>query len=205
MYELPFGKGKSFGGGMSGIADKLLGGWQFSTFSQVASGEPNNLPGNVIQLLDPRTAGGDWNGTVNWKDHRNVGWNPCVLRQFNDGAIRPQQFSIDRGCGTDTSKYAWLMTADYAPRYTPFRSGQIRKQSLFNMDVSIAKTVQFNERFRFQFRVEAFNMTNYYFYGRNDGFNTDPNNPLFGVVFPNQGNTQNGYPRQVQLGFKFYW
>ena len=205
VYELPFGKGKKFGGNMSGVANKLLGGWQFSTFSQVGSGEPNDLPGNVIQLRDPRTIGGDWNGTVGWKNHRNVGWNPCVLRQFNDGSIRPQQFSLDRGCGTDTSKYAWMMTADYAPRYTPARSGQIRKQPLINMDVSIAKTVQITERFRFQFRVEAFNVTNYYFYGRNDGFNTDPNNPLFGTVFPNQGNTQNGYPRQVQLGFKFYW
>jgi len=97
------------------------------------------------------------------------------------------------------------LTADYAPRYTPARSGQIRKQPLLNMDVSIAKTVQITERFRFQFRAEAFNVTNYYFYGRNDGFNTDPNNPLFGTVFPNQGSTQNGYPRQVQLGFKFYW
>jgi hypothetical protein len=134
------------------------------------------------------------------------------LRQFNDGSVRPQQFSIDRGCGTDPSTYAWLMVADYAPgggvvpgRITPFRSGQIRKQALFNMDVSVAKTVQITERFRFQFRAEAFNLTNYYFYGRNNGFNTNPNDVLFGTVFPNQGSTQNGYPRQVQLGFKFYW
>jgi hypothetical protein len=98
------------------------------------------------------------------------------------------------------------MTADYAPdRYLPSRSGQIRKQRLFNMDASISKMTNITERLRIQFRAEAFNLTNYYFFGRNDGFITDPNNPNFGTMFPNQGNTQNGYPRQVQLGIKAFW
>jgi hypothetical protein len=118
----------------------------------------------------------------------------------------PQPFSIARGCGTDTSNYAWLMAADFAPqRYNPNRSGQIRKQRMFNTDVSLAKDTYVTERIRIQLRVEAFNATNYFFFGRNDGFNTDPNNPNFGSMFPNQANTQNGYPRQVQLGIKAYW
>ena len=205
VYELPFGQGNRFGGNASGFVNRLIGGWQFSTYTQVASGEPNNLPNNAIQLRDPRTVGGDWDGEVRWKDHQVAGWNPCVLRQFNDGSIRPQSFSISRGCGTDPSNYAWLMTADYSPGFNPSRSGQIRKQPLFNMDLSLAKMTQITERLRFQFRLEAFNATNYYFYGRNNGFETNPNNPNFGTVFPNQGSTQNGYPRQIQLGFKVFW
>ncbi|MBC7924847.1 MAG: TonB-dependent receptor [Bryobacteraceae bacterium] len=205
VYELPIGRGKKFGSGINKWTNGLIGGWQVSTFSQIASGEPNDLPNNVIQLRDPRTKGGDFTGDFGWKDHQVKGFNPCVLRQFNDGSIRPQQFSLDRGCGTDTANYAWLRTADYAPRYTPFRSGQIRKQSLFNMDVALSKTVEFTDRIRAQFRLEAFNATNYYFYGRNDGFNTNPDSPLFGTVFPNQGNTQNGYPRQFQLGIKLFF
>jgi hypothetical protein len=206
VWELPFGKGKRFGGTSSGFVEKLIGGWQFSTYTQFSSGEPNDLAGNVMQIKDPRTVGGDWTGNVDWKRHQVVGWNPCVLRQFNDGRVEPQPFSLTRGCGTDTSKYAWMMVADYAPdRQLPSRSGQIRKQRLFNMDASFNKMMYLTERLRFQFRVEAFNATNYYFFGRNDGFINDPNNPNFGTMFPNQANTQNGYPRQIQLGFKVFW
>jgi hypothetical protein len=211
VYELPFGRGKAMGGNASGFLSKLISGWQVSTFTQFSSGEPNDLPANAIQLRDPRTVGGDFTGDVDWKAHQVRGWNPCVLRQFNDGSVRPQQFSIDRGCGTDPSTYAWLMVADYTPgsvvpgRNNPSRSGQIRKRRMFNTDLSLSKMTEITERLRVQFRVEAFNATNYYFFGRNDGFITDPNNPNFGTQFPNQANTQNGYPRQIQLGVKVYW
>ncbi len=206
VYELPFGKGKKFGGAAGKAMNLLVGGWTVSTYTQFSSGEPNNLPGNAIPLLDPRTAGGDWDGSVDWQEHQVKGWNPCVLRQFNDGTTRPQAFSIARGCSaTDFSQYAWLMTADYAPRFTPSRSGQIRKQSLFNVDMSIGKDFQITERARAQFRAEAFNLTNYYYFGRDNNFETNPNSPNFGTQFPSQAWIGNGYPRQIQLGLKFYW
>jgi hypothetical protein len=203
VYELPLGRGRFLGGNASGFVNKLISGWQFSTFTQFGTGEPTNLPGNVVMLRDPRTVGGDYKGTIDWKAHQIKAFNPCVLRQFNDGRVVPQPFSVNRGCGTDPSTYAWLMTADFAPRMTPFRSGQIRKQNLFNADMSLSKMTQITERIRVQFRVEAFNATNYFFFGRNESYNTDPNSPNFGTLFPSQASTQNGYPRQVQLGFKF--
>ncbi|MFN3322531.1 MAG: carboxypeptidase regulatory-like domain-containing protein [Bryobacteraceae bacterium] len=215
VYELPIGRGKSIGGNMGRFADKLIGGWQISTFSQFASGEPNNLPGNVFMLKDPRTVGGDWNGTVDWKQHRVVGFNPCVLRQFNDGSVRPTQFSIDRGCGNDPSAYAWLRVADFTmgqgipggnqSRLTPSRSGQIRKQPFFNVDASLSKMTNITEKLRAQIRIEAFNATNYYFFGRDSHFNTGPDDPNFGTIFPHLAWIGNGYPRQVQLGFKLLW
>jgi hypothetical protein len=110
---MPIGRGRALLGNANAVLDKFVSGWQISTFSQFSSGEPNDMPANAIQLKDPRTPGGDWKGTPNWKDHQVRGWNPCVLRQFDDGRIVPQQFSIDRGCGTDPANYAWLMTAGY--------------------------------------------------------------------------------------------
>lgn len=206
VYELPIGKGKKWGGSAPKIVDLVAGGWTVSTYTQFSSGEPNDLPSGAVPLKDPRTLGGDWDGNVNWNDHQVVGWNPCVLRQFNDGSITPQAYSIARGCSpTDHSQYAWIIPADHTPRMTPSRSGQIRKQSLFNMDMSIAKSFQVTERLRFQLRGEAFNLTNYYFFGRDNNFNTDPNSPNFGTQFPSQAWIGNGYPRQVQIGFKAYW
>jgi len=215
VYDLPFGRGRKIGSNMNKWANGFLGGWTFSTYMQLSSGEPNDLPGSVLQLKDPLTPGGDFKGkdSLNRKDYQVRGWNPCVLRQTETFvnnvrvvANTPQPYSITRGCGTDPANYAWLQTtAGYDPRYTPSRSGQIRKQALFNMDAALSKRVNFTERFSAQFRIEAFNATNYYFYGRNDGYNTDPNSPNFGTVFPNAGNTQNGYPRQFQLGIKLFF
>ncbi len=205
VYELPIGKGKSLAGNASGFVEKLIGGWQFSTYSQFSSGEPSNLPGSAIMLKDPRTVGGDWKGSVDWKQHQVQGWNPCVLRQFDDGRVERQAFSVSRGCGTDNANYAWLLPAGFAPNVNPFRSGQIRKQPLFNMDMALSKDTYITEKIRIQFRLESFNTSNYYFFGRNESFNTDANNPNFGTMFPNQHSTQNGYPRQIQIGLKFYY
>ncbi len=205
VYELPFGKGQKFGAGATGLTNKLISGWQFTTYYNNSSGEPTDLPGNVIMLKDPRTPGGGWDGTINWKAHQVRAWNPCVARQFNDGSIRMAQYSIDRGCGTDPASAVWLQTASYAPRYTPSRSGQIRKQHAFTMDASISKMTTITERLKVQFRLEMFNMLNHNFYGRNESYNGDPTNPNFGTVFPHLASTQNGYPRQIQIGIKGFW
>jgi len=215
VYDLPVGRGKKFGGNMGRLANAFVGGWTVSTYTQWGSGEPNNLPGNAIMLKDPRTIGGDWNGKVDWKQHQIRGWNPCVLRLFDDGRMVPQPFSIARGCSaTDFSQYAWLMVPSFTPggdntpgnsRMNPFRSGQIRKQQLFNVDLALLKNINITERLRVQIRGEAFNLTNYYFFGRNSHFNTNPNDPNFGTIFPHQAWIGNGYPRQVQIGFKAFW
>jgi len=205
VYDLPIGRGKALAGNSSGALNKLISGWQITTNSQFASGEPTNLPSNGILLKDPRTVGGDWTGTINFNAHQVRAYNPCVLRMFDNGTVSPQPFSITRGCGTDPSNYVWLQTTTFAPGVNPSRSGQIRKQSLFNMDMGLSKMTQISERVRFQFRLEAFNATNYFFFGRNESFITNLNDPNFGSLFPSQASTQNGYPRQVQLGFKVFF
>ncbi|MEK7409414.1 MAG: carboxypeptidase regulatory-like domain-containing protein [Acidobacteriota bacterium] len=197
VYDLPFGKGQRWGAGTTGAVQKLISGWEMTTFYNDSSGEPLDLPGNVVMLKDPRVK-------PDWKAHQVRFWNPCVLRQYNDGSIRPQQYSLDRGCGTDPANYYWLMTASYTPRSTPYRSGQMRAHSAFTMDASLNKTTYIGERARVQFGIEAFNFFNHNYFGRERGI-TDPGNPNFGTVFPNQAWTGNGYPRQVQIRMKFYW
>jgi hypothetical protein len=204
IYELPFGQGKKWGSGANGFTKKLISGWQATTFYTNQSGEPADLPGNVIQLKDPKTPGGGWDGSTDWKAYQPRAWNPCVLRQFNDGSIAPASFSLARGCGTDVSNYAWLQTASYAPRYTPSRSGQIRRHHAFSADASVTKMTNITERLRAQFGFEAFNLLNHNFFGR-DQFVTDPTNPLFGTITPATVSTQNFLPRQIQIRMKLMW
>ena len=40
VYDLPFGRGKKFGSGVSGALDKLIGGWQLSSTDVYQSGRP---------------------------------------------------------------------------------------------------------------------------------------------------------------------
>ena len=81
----------------------------------------------------------------------------------NTGAIAPTPASIGLGCGTDFSNnwgnYAWLETTDYAPRFTPYRSGQIRRHHAFQWDMSILKRTKINERMSAQFGFEALTAT----------------------------------------------
>lgn len=209
IYELPFGKGRKFGANAHGFVDRLISGWEATSFIlDPLSGYPANLPSNAIILKDPRTPGGGFGGHVDWKGYIVREWNPCVLRQYNDGSISPTPQSLALGCGSDFSNnwgnYAWLETAGYAPRFTPYRSGNIRVHHAVQVDASLLKMTRINERMRFQFGFEAFNLLNHNYFGR-DNINTDPNSANFGAVIPANVSTQNILPRQIQVRFKFYW
>jgi len=43
IYELPFGRGRRFGGGLSGIAEAITGGWQVNGIYRVDNGLPVQL------------------------------------------------------------------------------------------------------------------------------------------------------------------
>ena len=98
------------------------------------------------------------------------------------------------------------LVANYrlAPRYTPYRSGQIRKHHAYQLDASILKTTKIGATAPAQLGFEVFNLFNHNYFGRDD-FNTDPNSANFGSVFPSQVSTQNMLPRQIQVRFKFNW
>jgi hypothetical protein len=204
-YDLPFGKGKKFASGVSGLANKFVGGWQVTSFFQWASGEPTDYPANVLPLRDSS------NKNINWNQHAVRGWGNCVVRQNNDGTRTPMAYSTAAGCGTDLTKYDWLWVGDFSPgqtapgRQTPNRQPSLRKHRVPTLDASLLKTTTFGERYRMQFGFEAFNAINKYYFGRNDNFNTNPNDPNFGLLFPSLTSNQNFSPRTMQVRLKFLW
>jgi len=208
IYDLPVGKGKALGAGMSNLADKFLGGWQVTSFFQWASGEPHDFTANsggasILPLRDSYVK------DINWNAHQVRGFGNCVARQNDNGTTTPMPYSLAAGCGTDLSKYDWLWVANFSPgqtapgRQTPNRSGQLRKHRVPTLDASILKTIRFGERFRAQLGLEAFNAINKYYFGRNDSFNNNPNDPNFGTLFPSQTSNQNFNPRTLQVRLKF--
>jgi hypothetical protein len=202
-YDLPFGKGKKFFSGAGAIADKFLSGWQITSFTQWASGEPANYGGQVLPLRD------SVNKNIDWNQASVRGFGNCVVRQLNDGTRAPMPYSIASGCGTDVSRYDWLWVGSFSPgqdvpgRQTPNFFPNLRKHRVPTMDASLLKTTVFREKYRFQFGFEAFNALNKYYFGRNDTFNTNPNDANFGLLFPALTSNQNFSPRTMQIRLKF--
>ncbi len=213
IYELPFGEGKKWGAGSNAFVKKLVSGWQWTAFyNHALKGFPSDLPGSVIQLKNPQTPGGGFTGEPDWKAHQVRLWNPCALKQNNDGSIVPANATVEKMCGSDFSSnwgnYVWLIKApNFSPdRFLPFRSGQIRRHQAMQLDASLLKTTKIGERARLQLGFEAFNLLNHNYFGRDQVNQTaDDSSGNFGSIFPSRVSTQNILPRQIQVRFKFNW
>jgi hypothetical protein len=142
VYELPFGHGKRFANHLSKPLDTLLGGWQMNTIVTLESGMPFNLttPGS------PSNGRPDVIGTLNTHSGN-------TQRYFDTSAVAP------------------------APRNTDgvlLRQGTLGRNFLIGpgartVDLSMAKTTPIKERFKLEFRAEAFNLFNHPVYSNPNG------------------------------------
>ncbi|MGH9721396.1 MAG: carboxypeptidase regulatory-like domain-containing protein [Bryobacteraceae bacterium] len=195
VSQLPFGKGKPVLANAQGWFGKLVSGWENAFIVSQQSGRPWDLPSNVIQLSDSRIP-------INWDSARVQAIQPCVNRWNEDNTITMLRYSeVDFGC----KQASWLVVPRYNPRYTPFRSPNVRLQHTFMVDASLNKMTQITERLRLQFRAEAFNLMNSFFVVSSQ-YNTNPENVNFGSVIKAAISApSSNYPRQIQFGLKLLW
>jgi hypothetical protein len=136
LYTLPVGKGRKFGGSMNRVADAVVGGWELATTVRLASGLPMRLEApNTLATYGFSIQ----NASVADMNAVSVS-NPTPSRWFNTAAVAaPQAFTLGN-----------------APRF----AGNLRAGATRHADVNLAKNFSLTERFRLQFRVEAYNLTN---------------------------------------------
>jgi hypothetical protein len=168
-YELPFGKAKMFLSGANKLVDAVLGGWQLSGVFSKVTGEP----------LTVTTSGGLTN--AGGADRPN---------RIRDGALPASERTIDR----------WFDVGAFTvqPQYTYGNSGRniLNGPGTTNLDFSLAKYFNITERFRLQFRAEAFNASNTPAFG----------NPNANITGAGVGQiTSAGEPRRVQFGLKLLY
>lgn len=186
-YELPFGRGKTFGGDMSRLTDAFLGGWQLGGILTVESGNWYT----VNQNFDSANNGlGSFCGTCRQrpdvvpgqdpnKGPRKVDPNNPLIHWFNVNAFQ------NAANGT---------------------VGNVRRNSVLGpahrqFDASLAKQISFREGTNLQFRLEAFNATNTTNYLVDSGttsptgFTLDKKN--FGILNADRGG------RVVQIATRF--
>ncbi len=170
LWDLPFGKGKQYLN-QGGPLNWLVGNWQLNSIMTFRTGAPYTLGTN--QCVG--TFGTCQPDLVAGKDPKDA----------PSGGRRPDEWF-------DTS-------AVTAP--TPGTPGSLGLQTnnrpgQRNVDLSLFKSIPITERYRFQFRAEAFNIANTPQWGIPDYTQGDPN---FGQITSTQPNSQ----RHVQFALRF--
>jgi hypothetical protein len=195
VWELPFGKGRKFLNTSHPLLSRIVSGWENTLMFMYVSGIPWSHPSNVIYVKNANMPNPDFNAPV------IQGVRPCVGQIAADGSISMLKTSTQWGCAAGDSNF--LILPNYSPGMLNSYDGQLRNPSAPQVSLSLNKTTVIRERFRLQFRAEAFNVTNTYnYYGAN--WNNSPNSSGFGTIAKAAvAATASGFPRQVQLALKF--
>jgi Carboxypeptidase regulatory-like domain/TonB dependent receptor len=184
-YQLPFGKGKAWGGNASGLLGQLIGGWQVAGITSASTG-------NWFTVTDPTvySANNDCGGTVSFNCSRpnvigNPNAKPCIPGTFYNTCA----FTSDLVQGT----------------YGDAGRNIVRGPSYQDWDLSIFKNFPLREQMRVEFRADFFNIWN------KTNFLTGPtgSDGQFEPVSVELGTAQMGFPqaardpRLIQFALKF--
>jgi hypothetical protein len=188
VLDLPFGHGKRFLSGLSGVGNAVVSGWGLDGITTLQRGFPVKL---------------SWGGS-----------NTFTGAGLGIGSLRPDYIP---GCDKNVSGSAvarvteWFNTSCFtAPsgldssgnQNNPWTFGNeprvdatLRQQGVVNFDFAVFKRTTILERLAMEFRVEFFNIFNHPQFGPPNGTETSS---TFGQVT----NTVNN-PRLIQFGVKF--
>ena len=207
LYDLPFGKGKYWGGGWSTPVDTILGHWSVNVIERATSG----FPLFVVDSSDSSGIFFDYNGLTvqrpnevgNPNQPGPVAANPgCPAPSkihtqshwFNQCAFMTAPIGVSNPFTIDAALLGEIGSAPRAPVYGP---------RFVNTDFSVFKDIPltFREGTSLQFRAEFFNLLNhpqYFMPGVSGTGEQDINTPSsFGVI----SNTVNN-PRLIQFALK---
>lgn len=163
IYELPFGRGKTFFSGANGIVDRIIGGWQVSGIAAWTSGSPLTFVDTRGTLnRGPRSARQTVNTNLTNDQIRDlIGYfeTPAGIFFINPSVINPATGRGSEGFGAATFAGQAFFNVDPGKTGNMAR-GVVSGPSYFNLDASIIKNIRIREGMRFQIRAEAFNVLN---------------------------------------------
>lgn len=184
VYELPFGRGKRFGGGMNKLVDTAFGNWQVNGIYRWDTGLPIilNLNGGK-----PVPTFGNQRPDLNEPLERSS--DPTPASYFS--------------CGTTCAGTVVSAPAFYALGTAPRVLPNVRAPGTNNLSASIFKEfpLQFREGARLQFRAESFNVLNRVQFAAPNTTVPQPGQvSTFGIT-----SSQANSPRILQLALKLYF
>jgi outer membrane receptor protein involved in Fe transport len=179
-WDVPVGKGRKFGGGMSKAADLIVGGWNTSFLVMAHSGFP-------VTILGVDGTNQAVRGNVRANHYRALTYqNQSIDNWFGTG----NSFCA---AGVDDGKCAYGNAA--LGQFGNTAIGTEQAPSFFDFDSSIGKRFKFAEKKSLDFRVEFFNLFNHASFGPPGRTLATPS--TFGVI-----TTQTTPSRNIQFGLK---
>ena len=171
IYDLPFGKGKTFGGGWSSPVNAAFGNWQVTVIEKITSGFPLFLTDSNNGLFSGSDVNFQWNGSSlnrpnQISDPMKAGIVPsnpnprCQVLQSAGGLAADRTHTISSWF----NPCAFVSTTD--PSLPPGELGNANRAPVngpdfVNTDFSLIKQFRVTERFGLNFRAEFFNVFNH--------------------------------------------
>jgi hypothetical protein len=176
IYQLPFGKGRKFGGSWNSVIDAALGGWELNTINSVNTGLPLTVAYTPGAANDVTGRIPDYRGAAIMRP--NVTPNPNAVQDTINHYFSPYTFSIPSA---------------NAPFGNAGRNA-FRMPDFWQWDLGVNKLFPIRgDRVRLQFRSEFFNVLNHTNLGIPDSNISDA---AFGTI-------RSTFPaRQIQLALK---
>ena len=141
-YQLPFGNGRAFGSGATGIVDKLIGGWQWNGIFNAQSGFP------MTPVVGVNQSG---NGDTRIPDV------PILNPNFKGNVILGVDGFKNTGRYFDPNAFLLPPTGTFGN----VSRGAFTGPGFWNLDMSLFKRIPLKEKLNLQFRAEAFNILNH--------------------------------------------
>jgi hypothetical protein len=184
VYDLPFGEGRRFGAGATGIAGKLINGWTLNGVTTIQSGLP--LAFTATPNLIGQGYGLRPNVDPNCDKSVDGSARDRLDRWFNTAC-----FSVPNAAVSTNPQARWQLGD--APRVDP----DLRGHHMHNWNFAVTKTTPLHGRVNLMLRAEAFNLFNRTQFGMPDRTVTTAAQSNLGRV-----TSQLNQPRLVQLAFK---
>ena len=158
IWQLPFGRGRHFGGGMSRGLDAVIGGWQLATIYRFNTGLP----------LGQNNPYDDARWATNW----NVQANVTPINPIHTCPSRVATPKLFGGSACDIKAIYQNFRNAYPGETGP--RNVLRVPGLMNADIGLSKAFQlpWSEKQELQLRWEVFNVANYQPFGTIDGSRT---------------------------------
>jgi hypothetical protein len=175
VYELPFGKGRKFGGSSSGWTQRIIGGWQVAGTGTFQSGRPFSAYSGFFTF------------------------NNVVQSFANCTGCTPTMGNVLDGPGG----VKWYFTQDQISKFTPLAMGELgntgrnffRGPGGWGLDGSFLKRTTITERINLELRADMTNMTNTPQFGA-------PTATVTSTIFGRIRDTVVSGSRKIQLGAK---
>jgi outer membrane receptor protein involved in Fe transport len=200
VYPLPVGKGKMFLSNLSGVGDKILGGWGLEGITTFQEGLPLGLSnatntlstyafqGTMRPMYVPSATGCNGTKKIGGSMFNRLG------EYFNTYCFVQQSSATIPIPGGTTQPNPYFNRFQYGNESRT--DNQLRGPGQANWDMSLYKDFPIHESVTFNFRVESFNLFNRVQFVNP---NLSVGNALFGQITPGSGTGTQNNPRALQF------